>query len=993
MVNEQRLKEFVDYYTKYITGDEKGEAHVFLDRLFVAFGYPDGIKGAAGVSEKRIKFTEHEKTSTRFADLVIEGRVLIEMKKRGEPLQPHYAQAMSYWQNLVPNPKYMVLCNFDEFWVYNMHYQASAPIRKLITTDLATGYQALSFLMPEPRDPLPARSFDLVNLTEEVAQKLSRLYHSLVKGHRPEGAIPQEHALRFVLQCMVAMFADHVGLMPEREYFQQVIRDALHSKDVQESRIRPSDMFTLMFTFMNIPGKKTVGRFYGMDYFNGGLFNQIYPIPISKTELELLEEVAAAEWDKIRPEIFGTLFEQSMDTNERHDFGAHYTYEDDIRRIVNPVIVYPWNAKINAAETPEALYRLHNELCQYKVLDPACGSGNFLYIAYRAMKTLERQILTKLHEKLGIVGAHRDAPVPAPPDLPNHPDFPITRSVSVKQFYGIDIKPFAVELAKVTLMIAKKLAVDELHTDERALPLDNLDANIRVGDALLMDWGEFDACIGNPPYLGAKRLKQERGVEYVNTVRERFPDVPGNADYCVYWFRKAHDLMKPGARAGLVGTNTVRQNYSRIGGLDYITEHGGEIYDAVSSQPWSGDAAVHVSIVNWSRGEAPVSTKLLRLFNGKDKRELSDETKWQLIETGEINSALSSKIDVSDALTLQCNTEPKRVFQGNTPGHDGFVLSLKEASEIVRRDVASKQVIFPYMTGRDLTSEPNAKPSRFIIDMSGYDALEISQFREAHKRIESLVLPERQAKAATEIERNKQTLQANPKANVNQHHQMFLNQWWKHSYSRIDFAQEVEKVRRYIICSRISKRSIFDFVSSTIKISDKIQAFVFEDDYTFGILQSHPHWLWWLTRGATLKSDPAYTANTIFDTFPFPQQPTPAQVKAVADAGRKLHEYRRETMRKSDRMTLREMYRSLENPGKNPLRELHEALDKAVYAAYGWSGTPDDNTILANLLRLNGEVAAKIKAGESVTAPGIPKDYPNPSELVSEGCIQPPELL
>jgi len=167
------------------------------------------------------------------------------------------------------------------------------------------------------------------------------------------------------------------------------------------------------------------------------------------------------------------------------------------------------------------------------------------------------------------------------------------------------VKPFAVELAKVTLMIAKKLAIDELNLPENVLPLDNLDANLLCQDALFADWPALDACISNPPHLGAKRMKQEMPAEYINRVRAAFPDVPGNADYCIYWFNRAHRRMKTGARAGLVATNTVRQNYSRESGLDIIVQENGRIFEAVSSMPWSGDAAVHVLIACWEKTRHP----------------------------------------------------------------------------------------------------------------------------------------------------------------------------------------------------------------------------------------------------------------------------------------------------------------------------------------------------------------------------------------------------
>ena len=189
--------------------------------------------------------------------------------------------------------------------------------------------------------------------------------------------------------------------------------------------------------------------------------------------------------------------------------------------------------------------------------------------------------------------------------------------VSARQFFGLDINPFAVELAKVTMMIARKLAIDELHITEHALPLDNLDDNFKAADALIDElgnpaqWPQADVIIGNPPFLGAKRLKPERGPDYVNAVRRAYPEVPGMADYCVYWFRKAHDHLRPctpedpvAGRAGLVGTQNIRNNQSRVGGLDYVVQTG-TIIEAVDNQPWSGEANVHVSIANWVKTQDP----------------------------------------------------------------------------------------------------------------------------------------------------------------------------------------------------------------------------------------------------------------------------------------------------------------------------------------------------------------------------------------------------
>jgi hypothetical protein len=579
----------------------------------------------------------------------------------------------------------------------------------------------------------------------------------------------------------------------------------------------------------------------------------------------------------------------------------------------------------------------------------------------------------------------------------------VEQLVSSRQFWGFDINEFAVELAKVTLMIAKKVAVDRYHSPESPLPLDNLDDHIRAVDALFEPWPDFDACIGNPPYMGAKRLKQEHPPEYINRVRDAFPDVPGNADYCVYWFRKAHELMKPGARAGLVGTNTIRQNYSRIGGLDIIVDNGGHIYDAVSSMPWSGEAAVHVSIACWSKGEPPVKTARLRFYEG----EKDGEAQWRVVELPAINSALSEKTDVSGALVLECNTEPKRVFQGQIPGHKAFVLEPHEAKEMIRRDTSHKQVIFPFMIGRDLVSEIQGRPSRYTIDFGERDALQARVFKAAFQRIEDQVLPTVEANARAEEEINRSLLEKNPSAKLGHDRQQTLGKWWLHHRRRSEMVTLITALPRYIVCSEVTKRPIFDFVSPDIRPDHTLIVFAFDDDYSFGILQSNAHWLWFTEKSSTLTERFRYTPHSVFDTFPWPQNPTAAQVKAVAEAGRTLHEFRRERMARNGRLTLRDLYRSLEQPGKNPLKDLHAALDAAVMAAYGWEtltprpplpqgeGEKDSGggDVLALLLRLNEQMAERIGRGEAVTAPGIPVGYPNPQELVSAGCIEPPELI
>ncbi len=262
-------------------------------------------------------------------------------------------------------------------------------------------------------------------------------------------------------------------------------------KTRQDSR----DLIGGLFEAMNRKVKTPDDRYFGVDYFNGGLFAEPARLELRLDEVGFLKAASGEDWSKIRPEIFGALFEHSLGKVERHAFGAHFTHPTDIMKIVGPTIVEPWRELIEDAGSLKRLRELWQRMQGYTVLDLACGSGNFLYIAYRELKRLEARIMERMVEISGSYDASQM----------------IFGFVSAHQFFGLDINPFAVELAKVTMMIARKLAIDELHISEHALPLDNLDENFTAADALIDElgnpaqWPPADVIIGNPPFLGAKR--------------------------------------------------------------------------------------------------------------------------------------------------------------------------------------------------------------------------------------------------------------------------------------------------------------------------------------------------------------------------------------------------------------------------------------------------------------------------------------------------------
>ncbi len=809
------------------------------------------------------------------------------------------------------------------------------------------------------------REGKIVEVTTKAAQRMGLLYQLLRDRQKTlrNPSFTEADAQRFVLQCVLAMFAQWRGLLPANRF-----SDCLDRCLPQNSEDPGESTYDLLceglFRQMNQMGKTPYGRFAGTDYFNGGLFARIPAIHLEREELKLLVAAARENWSKVQPAIFGNIFEKTTTDHDRHAGGMHFTSENDIMKIVHPSIVQPWEGAIDQANNLEKLNDLHLKLSRYRVLDPACGSGNFLYIAYQELKQVEQVLIDKIAdlEKTGLRRLSLVTPL---------------------NFWGMDLNGFAVELARVTLMIARKVAIDRLGLNEPALPLDTLDQNIIQQDALFVEaWPDADVIIGNPPFQSKNKMQQELGPAYVKKLRDCYPEIPGRADYCVYWFRRAHDRLSLGQRAGLVGTNTIRQNYSRMGGLDYIVQNQGTITNAVSSQVWSGEAAVHVSIVNWIKGAATGPKTLATQLGDRP------ESPWRVEVLDQINADLSAGFDVTGATVIQANARSQACYQGQTHGHEGFLLTPDEAHALIQASKRNFDVIFPYLTANELLSSIPPQPQRYVIDFHPKSLDEAKRYTTVFKRIKTLVLPTREQAAKAEDLRNQTVLKKNPKASVNRHHQNFLNRWWLLSYPRAEMVQAITSSNRYIVCGQVTKRPIFEFVDVAIRPNAALIVFPLVDDYSFGILQSSLHWQWLTRQCSTLKGDFRYTSNTVFDTFPWPQKATIAQICAVAEAAVALRSLRRSTMAR-DRISLRDLYKPLDQPGDTPLHQAHAVLDRAVAAAYGLGDRVDP---LAFLYDLNQSVAAAEAAGQPVMGPGLPSWVDNPEEFVSADRITAPTL-
>lgn len=945
MVQNEQMKTSIQKFLQWFdkcAGDEKQESQLFFEKLLQALGNP-GVKEVGAHCEFRL--SKKEGKGKKFADFVWEPRAVIELKSRGEPLHKHFNQVLEYWNTICPKLKYMVLCNFDEFWIYDPNVQMYDPVHILKTKDLLSGYQALSFLFP--KEETPVFNNNHVAVTKDAAKTIGSLYLSLTKR-----GVDKEQAQRFVLQIVVALFSEDVELIPKNTLF-KILHEAI------KQPVAKKELYDL-FTAMAVEKENAKPKKYkDIPYFNGGIFSKIQPIEFTLEELFILADASEFDWSQVSPSIFGAIFESSVDN--RHIHGEHYTFEVDIQKIVTPTIVRPFQNRIDKAlankkTAKKELATILKDIREFRVLDPACGSGNFLYVAFKELRRLERRVLDELDavdpnnsKRGGTIGE--------------------TSGVHPRNFYGIDVRSFALELAKISLCIGRKISSDELGINDNILPFDNLDKNFQHKDALLeAKWPEVDAIIGNPPFQSKNKMSVEFGADYVEELRRRYPSIPGRADYCVYWIKKSHDHLKEGMRAGLVGTNTIRQNFSREGGLDYVVQNGGTITEAVSSQFWSGDASVHVSIVNWIKGKEEGPKKLFYQIGA------NETSPWTVHEVDVIPSSLTFKTDVTEAEKLDVNTKSKTCFQGQTHGHEGFLLDKEKVTKVVS-DGVSKEVIHPFLIADELIGNKDKQPKRFCIDLSSCESiLEAKKFKNAFNYVEGNVLPDIKNKAEKELKQTKK------KTGPRQNH---LNQWWKFWRGRGELISQLKLVPRYIACGRVTKRPIFDFVSKKIHPNDALMTFMLPDDYSFGILQSDIHWLWFTEKCSTLTERFRYTSESVYETFPWPQNPTEKQVKAVAEASQELRVLRNDLMKKNN-FSLRDLYKSLESPGKNPLRDAHEKLDKVVRDSYGMG---KDEDALRSLLELNLELANKESLGEKIVGPGLPPCVKDPKQYVTKDCI------
>jgi hypothetical protein len=507
------LSRFAAHWTLY-KASERSEAQTFLNELLACYGTD---RREAGVIFEAPQ-------EGRFLDMLWPGVCIVEMKAPAEAkrLSQHRKQALDYWRDSadakrgIPAPRFVVLCAFQRFEVWEPGRFPGDPRTSFELVELPDRYDALLFLA----DQEPVFVDGHAAVTSGAARMVTELNGRLAE-RRCGG--PDERR-DFILQCVWSMFAEDLGQIPGHR-FTLLVEDLIANPHRSSS-----DELGRLFELLNDPSRERPqqGQYAGIPYANGGLFEHPTRLHLQVDELELLHDAAAFNWRDVQPQIFGSLLEGTLGHDKQWELGAHYTHDAELQKIVFPTIVRPWRERIENLTTHREAERAQADLMGYVVLDPACGSGNFLYLAYRELRRIER----RLHE--------REAELRVAAGLPDAPRLNIF--FPLQNIRGIEIDTFAVSLARVTLWMAHRLAVEELTLDETTLPLVDL-SGIVNDDALRVPWPDADAIISNPPYHGSQNLRQVLGDERVEWLKQTFDC--GIQDLAVYWFRRAPGKRNP----------------------------------------------------------------------------------------------------------------------------------------------------------------------------------------------------------------------------------------------------------------------------------------------------------------------------------------------------------------------------------------------------------------------------------------------------------------
>ena len=881
-----------------------------------------------------------------WADVWKRGCFAWEYKGRRANLDAAFDQLRQYALAL-ENPPLLVVSDMARFRVRTNWTNAVSETHEFTLEDLADAAvrDKLKWAMSDPERLRPGQT------RQALTEKAAATFAGLAQGLRERGHEPQAVA-RFVNRLVFCMFAEDVGLLPDR-MFTRMLRGA---------RSRPEAFPELAGTLFRAMSAGGMVGFEPVAWFNGDLFRDARALPLERAEIETALAAASLDWSEIDPSILGILFERGLDPDKRAQLGAHYTDRDKVMLIVEPVVVRPLLAEWEAAKAeigaaldraggakrgrqPARAQRLLRaflaRLRAFTVLDPACGSGNFLYLALHALKDLEHRVQLEAEA----MGFQRGFPAVGPANV-----------------RGLEVNAYAAELARVSVWIGEIQWMRRNGFGGPREPILKPLDTIERRDALLAaeggaaGWPAADAVVGNPPFLGGKLLNAHLGEDYVSRLFGAYEGrTPAEADLVCYWFVKAGEQVQAGRarRVGLVATNSIRGGANRRA-LEAATR-ARPIFEAWSDEPWIIDgAAVRVSLVCFAGGEEGAERRL-------DGRPVDE------IHADLTASRGGAGGDLTGAHRLYANAGA--AFMGDTKGGP-FDVPGDEARKWLREPAnpngrPNSDVLRPWRNGMDLVRRPADK---WIVDFGGdMEREEAALYEAPYRHASERVRPMRRCNRR----------------------ESYRERWWRHVEPRPGMRRALEGLSRYIATPTVAKHRVFVWLDARICPDHQLIVITRDDDTTFGILHSRLHEAWSLRLGTSLGQGnvPRYTPTTTFETFPFPEGLAPDVPAAgyaddpraveIGEAARRLVGLRdrwlnppewvewvdepvpgypkrpvprgEEAAQGLKGRTLTSLY----NERPQWLADAHAALDAAVAGAYGWPGDLSEEEALGRLLALN----------------------------------------
>lgn len=1046
-------------------GTERANYQLFLTELCSLLGLPlpepagDDTRDNAYVFERRVVINQPDGSSNNgFIDLYKRGSFVLEAKQTGKTLDSSgwdkamlkaHNQADQYARALPAEegrPPFILVVdvgrNIELYAEFSRSGATYTPypdalnhrirLEDLRKEDVRERLRAV-WLDPLSLDP----SRRSARVTREIADQLAKLAKSLeADGH------PPQLVASFLMRALFTMFAEDVGLLPERG-FTELLQRLKNKPDTF------APMLEHLWQVMNSGGFSPILESTLLK-FNGGLFAEAQAIALDRDQMELLLKASEADWRYVEPAIFGTLLERALNPRERHKLGAHYTPRAYVERLVLPTVIEPLRAEWKEVQVAALTYEgqgkhkeavaeiraFHRHLCEVRVLDPAAGSGNFLYVTLEHMKRLEGEVLNLLHDFGESQGLLELEGV----------------TVDPHQFLGLEINPRAARIAEMVLWIGylqwhfrthgkvnppepvlrdfhniehrdALIAYDavELLRDEAGKPITRWDGittktSLITGEQVpdesaqveqyiyrnprKAEWPQAEYIVGNPPFIGASTMRRALGDGYVDAVRATWKEVPESADFVMHWWHIAAEAVRAGSarQFGFITTNSIKQTFNRrVVQAQLEAKNPLTLAFAIPDHPWvdAGDGAqVRIAMTVGSGNDG--NGRLLQVRDENSSDQNLDEIEVNLQErTGRMFADLKIGADIGGSVPLRSNSQVSN--RGLELGGAGFIVDKDEATNLGLRSQPNLQkVIRPYCNGKDLTQ---VSRQAFVIDCFGLEADEVREkFPTVYQRLLERVKPERDQNRAP----------------------LLREKWWLHRRLRGDLRQALAGLDRYAATVETSKHRFFVFLPAAVAPDNMLVVIASDDASKLGILSSRIHIAWALAAGGRLGvgNDPRYNKTRCFETFPFPEA-TPEQQAQIRDLAERLDAHRKRQQAQHPELTLTGMYNVLEKlRASEPLtakdkiiheqglvsvlRELHDELDRAVFAAYGWDDLaaqlvckpgattplPDkpeaqaeaEEELLSRLVALNAERAAEEARGH---IRWLRPEYQNPSAAVA----------